>query len=119
MSYGDGRVHAGKWTAGANIGDRVTANGGVTWQGEIFSSDKNTLLGVIICAADEHCRDKVGSFVIGAGSVPTLSGPGVEHLKDGRTIKGNWKNDLQDGYGAELDAAGHIVEQGLYHEGSL
>ena len=118
MTYDDGRVHGGKWVDGENIGDRVTASNGMTWQGEILGG-KGSVVGVILCAPDEPCRDKQGTFEIETGMVLNLTGPGIVHLKDGRTLKGIWSHGKQDGYGAELDAAGRVIIQGRYHQGSL
>ncbi len=121
MTYSGGRVHAGKWEHGVNVGDGITVTAGVTWEGELFgaNSSDTSYWGVLMCDAAEACRYRAGQFEISSLGAIDLNGPGVVAMRDGRQLKGNWQHDVQEGYGAELDAKGSMLKQGNYHNGQL
>ena len=116
-----GRIHAGHWVAGTNVGDGFAVNSGMTWEGQLFGdgSSNNGYLGVLICEAGDICRSRAGHFEITSGGRINLDGPGVVVMRDGRLMKGLWSHGEQNGYGAILDAKGVMLEQGNYHNGQL
>jgi hypothetical protein len=113
-----GRVHAGQWEKGVNVGDGITVINGVTWQGELIGAGpaKAHYWGVLLCAADDTCLTRAGSFTLAGGAIQ-LDGPGVVTMRDGSLLKGNWTRDVRQGLGADLDSHGGMLAQGNYHDG--
>jgi hypothetical protein len=121
MTYSGQRVHAGQWKAGVNLGDGITLSNGLSWEGQLMEGDDlaSVYWGVLTCDASETCHTRAGAFKLAAGAAFGLDGPGVVVMKDGRQLKGIWKNGVQEGYGAVLDAKGGMLEQGNFHNGQL
>jgi hypothetical protein len=121
MTYAGPNVHAGEWKAGVNLGDGRTLANGLTWEGQLMETSdlSHTYWGMLTCSANEACRTRTGSFKLTAGAGFGLDGPGVVVMKDGRQLKGMWKNGELEGYGAVLDAKGVMLEQGKYQNGTL
>jgi hypothetical protein len=121
MTYSGQRVHAGQWKGGVNLGDGSTVASGLSWEGQLMEESGlgGIYWGVLTCSAGETCRTRAGAFKLAPGADFSLDGPGVVVMKDGRQLKGMWKNGVREGYGAVLDEKGEMLEQGSYSNGVL
>jgi hypothetical protein len=105
------------WEGRVGIGGRngvgiVTYANGDTYAGETLMGRRNGV-GVQTGAPERIYRERVGEFA------DQMNGYGVVYRRDGKVRIGHWKDAGLDGYGAVYDAAGKLLEQGLYNADTL
>jgi hypothetical protein len=105
------------WEGRVGIGGRngvgiVTYANGDRYAGETLMGRRNGV-GVQTGAPERIYRERVGEFA------DQMNGYGVVYRRDGRVRIGHWKDAGLDGYGAVYDAAGKLLEQGLYAADTL
>jgi hypothetical protein len=112
-----GNSNGPHWEGRVGIGGRngvgiVTYANGDTYAGETLMGRRNGV-GVQTGAPERIYRERVGEFA------DQMNSYGVVYRRDGKVRIGHWKDAGLDGYGAVYDAAGKLLEQGLYNADTL
>lgn len=118
MTWPDGHRYEGEWIFDHRNGLGVQSwTDGDRYEGE-FSAGWESGPGLYIGGSTKSFREKAGMF-----GDDQLKGYGLIHYKDGTALIGAFdivdNRQVLNGYGAMLDAQGHVSEQGLYKGGKL
>ena len=110
--------YAGRW-AGMLATERTGGLGVITYPaGDHYAggtrNGQRFGLGVLAGAPERIYSERIGQF-----AADDLNGYAVVYRRDGKVRIGQWKDGIMNGYGALYDAAGHLLEQGLYANDKL